>query len=158
MITTFNSQTSFNESLLNLLISANQNNAKIIKVFDYDLHCISSKIFVDELRKYFLSSIKNKIYTVLYDEKKIIKDYARLNNEFRQFSYACEFYNLQKNRDQLDDAFILIDNQDLIIRPNRQAFHGSLYVHEPEFVSVYINRFAELIESSDRVSLFTLGL
>ena len=158
MIESFNSRSEFEQSVIKIFESANQNPTQIIQIFDYDLEFLAKKICVDLLLQFFIKSRKNKLIVVMYDDQKMRKDMARLFNEFQKFSHICEFYTLERNRDKLDDAFVLIESRDLLIRPNRQAFHGNLYLNERELVSAYSERFEELIESSARVSLFTLGL
>lgn len=158
MIKDITSKVEFENCASEILTLAYSERSKIIKVFDYDFEFVATKKYVDALHNFFINSHKNKIYAVLYDDQKMRKDMPRLFSEFQKFSHNCEFYNLQKNRDKLEDAFTIIDNKHLLFRPNRQVLKGALYINEPEYVNVYNQRFDELIEASERVSLFTLGL
>lgn len=157
-INTFYTLAECEEHLLSLLKNKPPQGAKELRIFDPNLQVFSSKMMVEALHEFFLGSRTHRMVAVLLDDQVMRRDFHRLMNELKTFAHVCNIYVLQRMRETIEDAFVIADSRHLLLRPNHDQMVGTFYFNQKDLIIPYRERFEDLLEASERVGLYTLGL
>lgn len=131
-----------------------------IRVFDQTLgSAFNSARRAEMLRRFFLSSRRNRMRIVVHDPAHLDRNCPRLLALLRAFSYAISIHETRPEAKLIYDPFAVADQSHFVHRFHFEGMHGMLALDDPIGAQTLIERYEEIWEaSSPAVSATTLGL
>jgi len=133
---------------------------KTVRIFDNALgRDYNSTTRFESLRKFLLSSPRNRLLIVVHNSQTIERNCPRLLNLLRLHAHAISIHETHQAARAVYDPFAVVDDRHHVHRFHFEQTRGVLSVDDPIGTHSFIERFGEIWESSSpAVSATTLGL
>jgi hypothetical protein len=131
-----------------------------LRIFDTTLGSrFNSTVRADAIRRFLLSSRRNRLRIVLHDPAPLDRNCPRMMQLLRSFSHAISINETHPQAKLVYDPFAVADEQHFARRFHFDEMRGLCGLDDPIGARTLIDRFEEIWEaSSPSVSATTLGL
>lgn len=115
---------------------------------------------IEGLARFLLASRTRRLYLVVHNTDHLTRQCPRLLTLLRRFSHAIQINQTQEEiRDDVQDAFLLLDAVHYVRRPVASVFRGAMGLGDENEGQALRGRFGEIwAASSPAVSSTTVGL
>lgn len=133
---------------------------RTVRIFDNALgQGYNSTVRFDALRRFLLSSPRNRLLIVVHNSQAANRNCPRLLNLLRLHAHAISIHETHQAAKAVYDPFAVVDDLHHVHRFHFEQPRGVLSVDDPIGTHSFIERFEEIWEaSSPAVSATTLGL
>lgn len=133
---------------------------KSVRIFDSALgRDYNSTARFESLRRFLLSSPRNRLFIVVHNSQTVERNCPRLLNLLRLHAHAISIHETHQAARAVYDPFAVVDDHHYVHRFHFEQARGVLSVDDPIGTHPFIERFGEIWESSSpAVSATTLGL
>jgi hypothetical protein len=153
----FETEAGFQRALDRLLAAPGRE----LRVFDPDLQALrlNSAPRVAQLAQFLAASRTRRILIVLHDPDHVTKYCPRMMALLARYSHAIQINRTHEEIRDLQDSFLVIDQQHYLRRPVAQFFRGALGLYDETEALAMRARFQEIWSASfPGVASTTLGL
>src|ERR671938_350763 len=132
-----------------------------LRIFDPDGAALrlndSSRIAA--LEAFLAASRTRRLYMVVHDTDHLIRYCPRLMALLKRYSHAMQINRTQEHIRELQDAFLVLDSQHYVRRPQASFYRGAIGLGDETEALAMRARFAEIWDASfPGVSSTTVGL
>ncbi len=134
---------------------------RVLRVFDADLSVLrlNSPGRVEMLRAFLSSSRTHRIFMVVHNPDHVMRFCPRMMSLLALYSHAAQINRTSEAIRELQDSFIVLDDDHYVRRPVSRYFRGAAGINDETEALVMRTRFQEIWNASvPGVSSATAGL
>ena len=132
-----------------------------LRIFDPDLSSLklNAPPRVEQLRQFLAASRTRRIYIAVHDPGHLTRECPRMMALLARFAHAIQVNCTYEEIRNIQDSFLVIDQDHYVRRPVAQLYRGALGLHDETEALAMRGRFMEIWSASfPGVSASTLGL
>ena len=132
-----------------------------LRIFDPDLSALklNAPQRVELLRQFLAASRTRRIYIAVHDPGPLTRECPRMMALLARFAHAIQVNCTHEEIRNIQDSFLVIDQDHYLRRPVAQLFRGALGLHDETEALAMRGRFMEIWSASyPGVASTTLGL
>ncbi|HJS37960.1 MAG TPA: hypothetical protein VJ789_07520 [Burkholderiales bacterium] len=153
----FDSEAVFQQSVDRLLAAPGRE----LRIFDPDLQALrlNDAARIERLKAFLAASRTRRLYMVVHDIDHVTRQCPRLMSLLARYAHAMQIHRTHEEIRNLQDSFLVLDQNHYLRRPVAQFFRGALGLHDDTEALAMRGRFQEIWSASyPAVSGTTLGL
>ncbi len=153
----FESEADFQKSLDRLLCAPGRE----LRIFDPDLTALrlNTPQRVEQLGQFLAASRTRRVYFALHDPEPLTRHCPRMMSLLSRYAHAIQINCTHEEIRNLQDSFLVLDQNHYLRRPVAQLFRGALGLNDETEALAMRTRFMEIWSASfPGVASTTLGL
>lgn len=132
-----------------------------LRVFDPDLAALklNDVARIDRLKAFLAASRTRRLYVAVHDTDHVTRQCPRMMSLLARYAHAIQIHRTHEEIRNIQDSFLVLDQNHYVRRPVAQFFRGALGLHDETEALAMRGRFQEIWAASfPAVSSTTLGL
>lgn len=132
-----------------------------LRVFDPDLAALklNDVARIERLKAFLAASRTRRLYVAVHDTDHVTRQCPRMMSLLARYAHAIQIHRTHEEIRNIQDSFLVLDQNHYVRRPVAQFFRGALGLHDETEALAMRGRFQEIWAASfPAVSSTTLGL